>query len=196
MFVMKHKNKIFAGVSVAILLIVYQNCSGSGGGSTTNNNQSAAVTGLDYSGTYKLNGVACYNRDLKTLTTSAAVSGSNETITISGNSYSSNTISGNCNSASQGTIKFVDSSTLNLTSIKTTSATGGSCTLSLNLSQAPANTIIPTGLSQTVTANETKADVVGASYIRNDSNGMIGLLSTFRNSANSEDICLMIYARY
>ncbi len=175
-----------------LLTIFLVSCQPGGSDSSSN----STVTGLDYSGTYNFAGVDCFYPNTSQLTqTAVVVAGTSSSLTISGNSTTSNSWYNSCNSVSTTTAVFNADYTLTMTNRKMTSVNfgSGSCTSGIQLSNTPTNAITPKILTYTVSTNDVIPDINSA-YIRNTTNGNLGFLSTFTTAVNT-DICYLIYTK-
>lgn len=85
---------------------------------------------------------------------------------------------------------------MNITNIKVASATNGSCSQTTTLDVSNGSTIVPATKTNTYSQGDSRPDAIGVNYIRNSSNGFIGIYSSFKNSQNSDDLCFSILGKY
>lgn len=168
---------------------------GSSGGSSENGSgSSATITGLDYSGTYISDRIACYNSGLTTLHTVGFLSSGTETIVIIGNSFTSTANSGACSVSISGTIQF-SAYTLTMPTRTVTAANGGGCTVTTALGNLPSNTVFPISTAGTYSVGQNLGMANEIGYVYSSSTGNIGVLSTFTNSASPTDLCFTVYIK-
>lgn len=148
------------------------------------------VSGNDYSGTYALSGVECYNSALSALTNVATVTnGFSESVVISGNSLTATDTQGACTVVFTGDIVF-SSSTLSLTNRKVASATGGACSLTLTLS---AGAITPNSSTTAYNPSSALTSLTNALYIRSETTGAVWLPSVHTDGAGG--YCFLKYIK-
>ncbi|GEM_PF-3512578 len=151
----------------------------------------AAVEGIDYSGTYSLKGVECYNSSLTTLTNSATWgAGYSDVVTLTGNTLTEVATYGSCTVNYTGKVVVLDSLKMNITGLKISSVTGGSCSQTKTLSNP---SITPSASTNTYSTGQSLSDTIGAIYIYNSTSKVIGLLSTY--SDGSGGYCFITYTR-
>lgn len=164
-----------------------------GGGSSSGTASSASVEGLDYSGTYDFAGVQCFSNTTNAATASAAISSGSASFTISGNNYSSTANYGGCTITITRRVVFNADYSFSFTNNLVTSATGGSCSLSVSLSNTPANSVNPKMLTSGYTTGQTFSTTNGA-YIRGTTSHALGIYSVFQSS-DPTDLCYIVYAK-
>lgn len=186
-------------MTLVLILVFIIGCGNSGSSGSTS--AATTVEGADYSGSYRLAGVECYNSSLSTLTASATLgSGSSTgTLTITGNTLKSKSTSQTgCISTTNAKIVFTAKSstigTVAITGQSTTTSTEASCPYTYSLSAVSGGTITPSSFSTSVTHNGTPSDV-NADYVRNSSNSAVGLLSVLQVSGSSSDLCFLVYQK-
>lgn len=163
-------------------------------------NSPAAVEGADYSGTYSLAGVECYNSAGTAQTAAADFTGSTsaETITVSGNSATIKDTSGSCVGTETAKLVFTASDpsygTFALSNRSTSTSTGGTCSFGYTLNALSGGAITPSSFNNTFYQGAMPSPF-SASYIRNSTTGTIGLFTVLQVSGSSTDLCFLVYLR-
>jgi len=160
---------------------------GSGGGSAT---AAAAIQGIDFSGTYILNKIECYNSALNLTNGSTFTGNFTDSVVVTGNTYVATTAEGNCTVTTTGNI-IVNSDGLTISNIQVTNATGGSCTIIETLTNT---NISPNALNTTYTLNEVIAGVTNQPYIWNANAKVFGIPSIFTDGG-AGDVCFEVLTK-
>lgn len=161
-------------------------------GSSNSNSSSAvgtaAVSGIDMSGTYEFINVSCDNG------TSIVQQGIYnqvyyDTWTISGNTATGNTSEGGCVVTTSGNFVFNSNNMLNMTGMKVTSAYGGNCQTTQTLNNA---NIAPTSITTTFSTGQTLPDKIGVNYAYSPTTKLIALSSVYSTAGAP---CFLMYQK-
>ena len=156
---------------------------------------SVFVVGTDLSGTYNLAGVECYNTTTGALAQTALLAmGTKDKITISGNSLTSDASYDGSLYSFASKVVFNGDNTVNMTERKFGHVNfgTGSCTAGVGLGNNPVHSITPTIVTLTAQSGATMPNIV-SSYVRNNSTGAFGLLSSM--TAGSNTLCFYVYTK-
>ena len=175
-------------ISFLIFLFFLSSCEGVGSSGNSGNSGSS----VDFSGTYALDGVKCYDSSL-TVTTEASFSlPTTDILTISGNSFTESQTSGPCSFTTSGNIEFYKDNTMNLSNMTVNSdISGGSCSFTATLTGS--STITPITNSVTYTANQSLPSLTKAAWIYNSSTKSIGLSCDYVDTAGG--YCFVVYKK-
>lgn len=183
---MKHLILILAILSLTA-------CGSSGGGGSSDSPATASIKGQDFSGTYMLRNLQCYDKTLTTLTNSANFQGTvtsyTDQIVVVGNSFTETFGANGCSVVDTGSI-VVSSSGISVSNVNVTSPTSGSCTVTYSLNNPK---ISPSSNSQTYSSGQVLPSFTNASYVWQASTKSLGLLSTFTDGTGG--YCFMVYSQ-
>lgn len=150
----------------------------------------SGVSGIDFSGTWNLTGVHCFNTALSGTTTTATITnGFTESMVVTGNSFvTTSTISG-CTVQVTGNIVGGETG-MNFDSRKVLIASGGTCGLNMALSGGitPSNTLVM------YTTNQVLTNYTNAKYYYNTISKSLGVPTNHTNGSGS-DTCLLMYSK-
>jgi hypothetical protein len=153
---------------------------------------SSSVVGRDLSGKYTFQRLECYSRSTGQLDQIGTISNFNETIEISGNSFTETAKGGSCTFVVSGSIVFTEAGTFSTPDSKA-SVPGGSCTASAEV------TILSTNGTQSapvqITYNDGQTIPAQSGQYRVDStNGNVSVEFTSPVSYPTGDRCFEVYS--
>lgn len=171
---------------ILVTLLFITGCGGSGG------DGGAAIQGSNQTGSYRFIGVMCFDNSFNVTATAAVDAQTVTTLTINGNSATSQNISSSCSVNNTYTIVFDDTNdTVTHSNRLFTTSNQSSCSLTWGLTPVSGGTIIPSSISGTYTHNQTVSDLVGEYAV--DSSGNLLFLSTLAVSGSPSDWCYLLY---
>jgi hypothetical protein len=131
----------FGVVCIAALsaLFIFQNCSAPqsqvGNADSSGSSNSSATVGLDYSGTWALNRLDCYDSTMTKVVNTAAFDNLSETLTIAGNQLKRTITQNSCAVVANLGVVF-QTSFVRVTNEVVASASGGNCVVNYSLSSS------------------------------------------------------------
>lgn len=162
----------------------------------------AVINGKDFSGSYTLSGVECYNSSGITALAGRNSGSASSQIVVSGNTRSSTSTGSTCTVRSSASIVFTEQGSSSGVSYgqvtmgaTTASITGGSsCTLTTSFTAVTGSpSITPSSVSSTY-SNGTAIPAVTADYLR-DTDGTILLSSVIQVVGSPSDYCFFSYVK-
>lgn len=163
------------------------------------------IEGKDYSGVYRLDGLACYDSQVLVLKSLADFSMTTpvETISITGNDMVGDFSSSSCAFKIKSRVVFEQTSltaigetvgSVKFSQIVTTTTTQTSCGYTTTLINNTGLPVVPTSANGTAVHNQMQADFTGT-YVRTIDGALVGLFSTFQVQSQPTYLCFKIYVR-
>jgi hypothetical protein len=183
------------------LAFLISGCSGSGEGSSSTAEVRSPVIvpieGTDYSGTYKLTDMQCYDPATSVFSAFAVLSPSSQTsiVTIEGNSATEVDTSSGCVITLKQKVVFNDSTNqMTVSDILASTSTGSSCNQTYNIVMHSGPAISPNILSLTVNHNQSLS---GGTYdfVGSPSAGFWILNSNYSVTGKPNDLCFLKYTK-
>lgn len=176
-----------------LALLMTIGCSGDGFSSGSRE----SILGYDFTGNYKYTSFECFQSSSPFSATQSSLVGSADSFTyIDGNTFKSVISDADCSVEIEGEIIFTSSDAYLLNETKVVSATGGSCTISYDLSEL--NGGAPNFTASSIDKTYTVGPIANSSYFytRNKSTGAIGTFFTGVGVQGSSDDCFLIMTKF
>lgn len=152
----------------------------------------AAVNGIQF----KSNRVQCHDPKTRQFRTASAITAGQESLTITGQKFSSQTISGGCEVRVEGDVRIDSPSEISFLNRKITYATNSECVMEIKLDeQSKPYLVVPISFKYKYKQGEMMPDFEKAMYVEDVANNEVGLMTLYKDMYSFDDVCFLVYSK-